>query len=195
LESADAVGILLHGRGATADGMVRLFEEFAPEGFGYLAPRALNNTWYPNPFTAPVEMKENWLSSALGVADSAVGTARDAVPVERVALVGFSQGGCLASEYVARNPRRYGGLVSFSGGLIGETVEADSYEGDTEGTPVFLGCSDSDPHIPVERVQATAEVFEKLGADVTERIYEGMGHTVNDDEKKHASEILEVLVE
>lgn len=193
--AADAVAILLHGRGATADRMVRLVDEFAPEGFSYLAPRALNNTWYPHPFTAPVEMNENWLSSALNAVDEAVATAEDAgVPVERVALVGFSQGACLVSEYVARNPHRYGGLVAFSGGLIGETVEPEAYEGNLGGAPVFLGCSDTDPHIPVERVHETKSVFEKLGADVTERIYEGMGHTVNEDEKERAAVLLGRLV-
>jgi phospholipase/carboxylesterase len=113
----------------------------------------------------------------------AVATATDAgVPTEQVVVLGFSQGACLGSEFVARNPTRYGGAVALSGGLIGETVDPEDYTGDLDGTPYFVGCSDVDPHIPVERVHLTADVFEGLGADVEKRIYEGMSHGVNEDE-------------
>ncbi len=110
-------------------------------------------------------------------------------------LLGFSQGACLASEFVARTPRRYGALVALSGGLIGESVDPDDYEGDLEGTPVFVGCSDVDPHIPLERVQVTTEVFERLGGDVDERIYEGMGHGVNEDELSAVAELVVDLLD
>jgi len=179
--------VLLHGRGATARGILDLAREIGVDGVAYLAPGANRNTWYPQPFLAPVSANEPGRSSGLQAIADCVGTPVEAgVPEDRVAVGGFSQGACLATESVARNPRRYGGAFALSGGLIGETVEVDDYaagrEGALDGTPVFLGCSDVDPHIPVERVRDTREVFEALGAEVTERIYEGMGHTVNADE-------------
>jgi len=183
LADADAAVVLAHGRGATARSILGMTAEFDADGVAYLAPQAARNTWYPNSFLAPVEQNEPGRTSGLQAIEDAIGEATDAgVPVERVGVMGFSQGGCLASEFVARNPRRYGFLAALSGGLIGETVDPDAYEGSVEGTPVFLGCSDVDPHIPLERVEATTAAFEQLGGDVTERIYEGMGHGVNEDE-------------
>lgn len=117
------------------------------------------------------------------------------IPTERVMILGFSQGACLASEYIARNPRRYGGLAVLSGGLIGESVDQDDYQGDLDGTPVFLGCSDVDPHIPEERVHKSAGIFEQLNGDVTKRLYEGMGHGINQDEIDHVSGMVASLVE
>ncbi|MFT4885415.1 MAG: phospholipase/carboxylesterase, partial [Natronomonas sp.] len=157
---------------------------------------AARNTWYPNSFLAPVESNEPGRSSGLQAIADAIETANEAdIPTERVMLLGFSQGACLASEYVAQNPRRYGGLAVLSGGVIGPEGKEMDYEGDLAGTPVFLGCSDTDPHIPEERVHETAEVFEGMGAEVTTRIYEGMGHGVNEDEIDHVSEMVEDLVE
>jgi phospholipase/carboxylesterase len=195
LDEAAAAAVLVHGRGATARSILRMGGEFDAEGVAYLAPQAARNTWYPNPFTAPVESNEPGRSSGLDAVAAAVERATDAgIPTDRTLLLGFSQGGCLASEFVARTPTRYGGLAALSGGLIGERIDPEAYDGDLDGTPVFLGCSDVDPHIPAERVRETATVFERLGADVTTRLYEGMGHTVNADEREHVSSMLAALV-
>jgi len=192
---ASAAAVLVHGRGATARSILQMGAEFGVEGVAHLAPQAARNTWYPNSFLAPVEQNEPGRSSGLQAVDDAVERAVEAdIDRERVLLLGFSQGACLASEYVARNPRRYGGLVALSGGLIGETVDPESYEGDVAGTPVFIGCSDVDPHIPLERVKETSEAFELLNGDVDERIYEGMGHGVNEDELEAVSELVAGLV-
>ncbi|KKF39938.1 phospholipase [Halorubrum saccharovorum] len=196
IETADAAVVLVHGRGATARSIVEFGEQIADEGdVAIVAPQAAANTWYPNSFLAPVAKNEPGRSSGLRAVGRAVETATDAgVPSERVVVGGFSQGACLASEFVARNPTRYGGLAVLSGGLIGESIDLDDYvshaaaavDGDAAaalaGTPAFLGCSDVDPHIPEERVHETAEVLGALGADVDERIYEGMGHGINEEE-------------
>jgi phospholipase/carboxylesterase len=189
--------VLLHGRGATARGILDLARDIGVDGVAYLAPRANRNTWYPQSFLAPVSANEPGRSSGLQAIADAVGTLVEAgVPAERVVLGGFSQGACLATEFAARHPRRYGGAFALSGGLIGESVDVEGYagghEGAMDGTPVFLGCSDVDPHIPVERVHDTRETFEALGADVTERIYEGMGHTVNADELDQVRRIVDL---
>ncbi|MCU4718354.1 alpha/beta hydrolase [Halapricum hydrolyticum] len=195
LESATVAMILVHGRGATAQGMVRMADQFAVEGVAHLAPQAAGNTWYPNPFTAPVESNEPGRTSGLQAVDDAISVAEAAdIPIDQVVILGFSQGGCLASEFVARNPDRYGGLVALSGGLIGESIDPSEYEGDLDGTTVFLGCSDTDPHIPAERVHESATVFERLGGSVTTRLYEGMGHDINEDEIQFVSELLASLV-
>ncbi|SFC19901.1 phospholipase/carboxylesterase [Halobiforma haloterrestris] len=199
LSDAEAAVVLAHGRGATARGIVGMADEIHREGVAFLAPQAAGNTWYPNSFLAPVERNEPGRTSGLGAIEDAIDEAADAgVPAERVLVLGFSQGACLASEFVARNPRRYGGLAALSGGLIGEELDdPDAYasEGSLEGTPAFLGCSDSDPHIPEERVHETAAVLEELDADVTTRIYEGMGHGVNRDELARVSELVADLLE
>jgi phospholipase/carboxylesterase len=199
-EEARAGVVLVHGRGATAQGILDLAREISVERVAYLAPQADRNTWYPQSFLAPVSANEPGRTSGLRAVADAVGTLTDAgVPVERVVVGGFSQGACLATESVARNPRRYGGAFALSGGLIGETVAVEDYaagnEGALDGTPVFLGCSDVDPHIPEERVHETREVFEALGAEVTERIYGGMGHTVNPDELEHVRRIVREAAE
>jgi phospholipase/carboxylesterase len=196
LEEANAALVLVHGRGATARSIVQMGGEVHRDGVALLAPQAARNTWYPNSFLAPVERNEPGRRSGLQAVEDAVGTAVGAgIDRERVVLLGFSQGACLASEFVARNPRRYGGLVALSGGLIGETVDTESYTGDLEGTPAFVGCSDVDPHIPIERVHATTEAFERLGGDVDERIYEGMGHGVNDDELDAVAELVATVAD
>lgn len=196
LEDAAACVILLHGRGATAASILDLGAALTMPGVAFLAPQAATvgyaPMWYPHSFLAPLSANEPWLSSALRLVGDTVRRASEAgLGAERVVVAGFSQGACLALEYVARDARRYGGLVALSGGLIGSGERpgvdppADKlfeYEGDLEGTPVFLGCSDRDPHIPVARVRDTDEVLRGLGGDVDLRIYEGMGHTVNQDE-------------
>lgn len=191
LSEADAAVVLLHGRGARATGMLDFATEFDAENVAYLAPQAARATWYPQSFLAPMEQNEPWLSSALAKVGDVLETVEDAgISANETALVGFSQGGCLASEFVARNAQRYGGLSALSGGLIGPEGTPREYEGTLDGTPVFLGCSDRDPHIPLERVHETADVLEALDADVTENIYEGMGHTINEDELDHVAEIV-----
>ncbi|MFW5974069.1 MAG: alpha/beta hydrolase [Natrialbaceae archaeon] len=196
LGEATAAAVLLHGRGATARSIAEMGMQFHRDGLAVLAPQAMGNTWYPNPFTAPVEQNEPGRSSGLRAIERAIGTANDAgIPTERVFVLGFSQGACLASEFVARNPRRYGGLAALSGGLIGERIDESDYDGDLAGTPAFLGCSDVDPHIPEERVHETASVLEALGADVETRIYEGMGHGVNEDELSAVGEMAAALIE
>lgn len=171
-------------------------DEFYQHGIAYFAPQAARNTWYPNAFTAPVESNEPGRSSGLQAIDDAVTEATEAgILTDRVMVLGFSQGACLASEYVARNPRRYGGLAVLSGALIGETIDPDDYEGDLDGAPVFLGCSDVDPHIPKSRVYKSARIFEQLNGDVTKRLYEGMSHGINQDEIEYVSGMVAGLVE
>ena len=174
--------ILAHGRGASAADIMTVAAEVRFPGVAYLAPQAAGNAWYPNPFTAPLEANEPYLSSALGVLESQLARAEASLPVERIVLLGFSQGACLTLEFAARNARRYGGVVALSGGLIGPDGTPRDYPGTFDGTPAFLGCSDVDPHIRKDRVLEAREVFERMGALVTMRLYPGMGHTVNEDE-------------
>jgi len=183
LPSAEAAMLMLHGRGASAEDILLLSHELAQPGFAYLAPQAAGHTWYPNRFIAPLESNEPHLSSALQLIDTILaGVAAAGIPLERTMLVGFSQGACLALEYAARHPTRYGGLVGWSGGLIGPPGTRWDYPGSLAGTPVFLGCSDVDIHVPKTRVDLTRDVLQAAGGDVTERIYPNMGHTVNQDE-------------
>ncbi len=196
LTEASAAAILVHGRGASARSILQMGNQFHREGLALLAPQAAGNTWYPNPFTTPVESNEPGRTSGLQAIDDAISEANEAdIPTERILVGGFSQGGCLSSEFVARNPQRYGGLIAFSGGLIGETIDASDYEGDLAGTPAFLGCSNVDPHIPEQRVHDTATVLEQLNAAVETRIYDGMAHTVNQDELRYAAELVGEVLE
>jgi phospholipase/carboxylesterase len=171
-------------------------EQVHTEGMAYLAPQAAQNTWYPNSFLASIESNEPGLSSGLATVEGAVDQLRDAsIPREQIVLCGFSQGACLASEYLARNADRYGGLVAFSGGVIGPNGTPRDYDGSLDETPVFIGCSDVDPHIPIDRVEETARVFEYLDGDVDKRLYEGMGHTVNEEELEYLRDLVASLVE
>jgi len=192
LDQAQAALILLHGRGATAPSILLLAEELFHPAYAYVAPQAANNTWYPYTFLAPMQQNEPWLSSALARVGEVVATIEAAgIPAERIVLGGFSQGACLASEFMARNARRYGGLLAFSGGLIGPPGAPRAYAGSLDGTPVFMGCSDVDAHIPKERVEETAVVLEQMGAQVAMRLYPGMGHTINADEIDQARALLQ----
>jgi predicted esterase len=173
--------ILLHGRGASAEDILALAAEFDLDDVAYVAPQAAGHTWYPYSFLAPIPQNEPGLSSALRLIDSLVASVQPD-GTDRVALLGFSQGACLALEYAARHARRYAAVVGLSGGLIGPDGTPRDYKGSMSGTPVFVGCSDIDAHIPVTRVRESAEVFRTLGASVDERIYPRMGHTVNRDE-------------
>jgi predicted esterase len=183
LAEARAAMIMVHGRGAGAANILSLAEEFARPDIAYIAPQAAGSVWYPLSFLAPREANQPYLDSALGVLEQLTAEiGADGIAQERIILLGFSQGGCLALDFAARHGGRFGGVAALSGGLIGETVEAADYGGDLAATPVLLGCSDIDPHIPLERVRRSAEICRGLGAAVDERIYPGMGHTVNPDE-------------
>jgi len=175
--------ILIHGRGASADDILGLAHEFALPDVAYLAPEAAGHTWYPYSFLTNMDRNEPYLSSALLVIEGLVQQfAQQGLPAERVALMGFSQGACLTLEFAARHARRYAAIAGFSGGVIGPPGTPRDYPGSFDGTPAFIGCSDIDPHIPVERVRESAELFRTMGATVDERIYPGMGHTINQAE-------------
>lgn len=196
LDQAQAVMVLVHGRGATAESILTLAREVDRPGFAYLAPQAAGDTWYPYSFLNPIADNEPYLSSALALLAALFEyLAQAGFPPERVMLTGFSQGACLSLEFVARNARRYGGVAGLSGGLIGPDGTPRDYAGSLAGTPIFLGCSDVDAHIPKERVQQSAEVLRQLGADVTARLYPGMGHTVNQDELAVVAEMMAKLVD
>jgi phospholipase/carboxylesterase len=193
LGKARAAMILAHGRGATAEDIMTVAAELMHPGFAYLAPQASGSAWYPNPFTAPIETNEPYLSSALEVMENLLAKIEETIPAQRIILLGFSQGACLILEFAARHARRYGGVVGLSGGLIGPDGTPRDYPGDFEGTPAFLGCSDVDPHIRKDRVVEAADVFTRMGAQVTLRLYPGMGHTVSQDEIESVREIVEAI--
>jgi predicted esterase len=191
LEQARAALVLVHGRGASAANILELAAELRAPGFAYLAPQATGGSWYPYSFLVPLERNEPCLSAALAALGALVARiAAAGVPPERTVLLGFSQGACLTLEFAARNARRYGGLVGLSGGLIGPDGTPRDYAGSLAGTPVFLGCSDVDPHIPRPRVEHTAAVLRALGAEVTMQLYPNLGHTVNEDEMEHVRGLL-----
>ena len=190
-QQAKAALVMLHGRGDSAEGILSLADVLDIAGYTLFAPEASGYEWYPYSFLAPLEQNEPWLSSALKKVGSVLAQAEQAgIPAERTVLLGFSQGACLTLEYVARNAHRYGGVLGLSGGLIGPEGAPRDYSGSLAGTPVFLGCSDVDPHIPAARVRETATVLERLGADVTMRLYPGLGHAVNNDEVDEVNQIL-----
>jgi phospholipase/carboxylesterase len=189
------VVVMLHGRNAGPENIRDLIPRLARPQFEYVAPAAPNRSWYPYSFMAEFEKNEPFLSHALaqvrGVVEDveASGVRRD-----RIVLLGFSQGACLATEFMIRNASRFGGLIAFSGGAIGPPGTVWNYPGDFQGTPVFFGCSDVDAHVPAERVRESAEVMSKMTAQVTTRIYPGMGHLINDDEIAHAQDLLDSII-
>ncbi len=195
LQEAHGALILVHGRGATAQSILSLAAELPHPDLAYLAPQAADNTWYPYSFLMPLARNEPYLSSALQQLSDVLAQIEAAgIPAERVIIGGFSQGACLATEFVARNAQRYGGLLAFSGGLIGAPDTSRDYAGSLTGTPVFLGCSDVDSHIPKERVLESEVVLRGLGATVTAKLYPNMGHTINDDELTQARQIVNGLL-
>ena len=175
--------IMAHGRGASGEDMLGLAGEFGTADVAFLAPQAAGRTWYPYSFLSPIEDNEPGITSALGVIGGLVDSLlAQQIPIGRIALIGFSQGACLSLEFAARRPQRYQAVIGLSGGLIGPPGTPRDYPGSLAGAPVFLGCSDVDAHIPLARVQESAELFRRMGATVDERIYPRMGHTVNEDE-------------
>lgn len=194
LAQAKAAMILLHGRGAPAESILSLAPEVGQSGFAYLAPQAANHTWYPYSFLAPIADNEPHLSSALAAVQTTLaGIETAGIPPERTVILGFSQGACLTLEFAARHPRRYGGIIAFTGGLIGEEGTPRDYIGSLDGTPVFIGSSDVDFHVPLQRVQASARILRELGGDVTMRIYPNMGHTINQDEIEFTRQLMSSL--
>ena len=188
---ARAAVLLLHGRGGSPEDILGLARPLWSPGVAYLAPAAAGHTWYPQSFLAPLSANEPWLSSALARVEELVEElAAEGVPPERQVICGFSQGACLALEHAARHPRRYGGVVAFTGGLIGPPGTPREYPGSLDGTPAFLGAGDPDPHVPWSRVEESGAVLSKMGADVRLARYPGLGHAIDPDELAQAREVL-----
>lgn len=195
LPGAAGALLLLHGRGATAEGMLPLGRELAPESWALLAPQAGGGTWYPETFMAPLHRNEPWLSSALDlVGETLERVAAAGIPAGRTIVAGFSQGACLACEFVARHPRRYGALLAFTGGLIGPPLMDFPHEGDLDETPAYLSAGDTDPHVPWRRMEATREVLERMRARVTLRRWPGRPHTILPREVEEARELIAPLL-
>lgn len=191
IEKNSKVLIALHGRGSNARDILSLAKHLDTDQFSLLAPQATNHTWYPYSFIAPEAQNEPWLSSAIDLIHDVVkDLLTKGIPYEHIYFMGFSQGACLTLEYTTRHAHKYGGVIAFTGGLIGEKIDRTKYQGDFGGTPVFIGTSDPDFHVPVERVYATANVMREMGALVTEKVYPNMGHTIIPDEIKWANELL-----
>lgn len=192
VDGARAVAIMVHGRGAGPHNILDLVPLLNRDGLAFLAPAAAGQTWYPYSFLTETTKNEPYLSSALQRLADLVGDLESrGFSRPQIVLLGFSQGACLASEFAVRHAARFGGVVAFSGGLIGPPGTSWAYPGSFDGTPVFLGCSDVDAHVPKTRVDETATVLTRMGADVTARIYPGMGHTINEDEIAHAGAIFD----
>jgi phospholipase/carboxylesterase len=182
LESADKALILLHGRGGNAADILTLADQFCDDTFYIVAPEATGNSWYPYSFLSPEHTNEPWLTSAMDIVKRLIDNISTHVSTDKIFLMGFSQGACLSLETSARFPLRLAGIAAFSGGLIGDTVNPEKYNGNFRGTKIFIGSSDTDPHIPLGRVEESAGILSNLGADVMLRIYPGMGHTVSEEE-------------
>jgi phospholipase/carboxylesterase len=202
IEKSESAMILLHGRGATAESMVDLVSDIYVENMLYVIPQANDYAWYPFRFIERRELNEPGISSGLALINAIIDSLTDKYILrEKIFLLGFSQGACLATEFVARYPEHYGGLFALSGGLIGDVINEGDYQGNLHRTPVFFGCSDHDFHIPELRIDESAEVFEGLNADVTKKIYRNLGHTINTDEiriindgiqSKHIEEMIRI---
>jgi len=183
LKDAARVLIMVHGRGGSAEDILSLAGHLHLKDFALLAPQATNNTWYPYSFMAPHAQNEPWLSSSLSVLKEVFDDViAQGITSENIYFLGFSQGACLTLEFVTRNAAKYGGVVAFTGGLIGNKIYSENYSGDFMETPIFIGSSNPDPHIPVERVFATTHILKSMHADVTEKLYDNMGHTISQDE-------------
>jgi len=191
LSSKNKVLIMLHGRGGSAKDILSLSLHLKVKDFTLIAPQATNNTWYPYSFLAPPLQNEPWLSSSLGLLKKLIDDLYSkGIPSDNIYFSGFSQGACLTLEFVARNANKYGGVVAFTGSLIGDKIYNENYNGDFKSTPVFIGSSNPDPHVPVERVYATTNILKNMNAIVTEKVYNNMGHTINQDEIDQANKLI-----
>jgi len=191
LTEAKKALIMVHGRGGTAEDILSLADYLAVGDYALIAPQATNFTWYPYSFMANPKENEPWLSSALSLLKEVVTDIEaQGIAKENIYFLGFSQGACVTLEFTARNAARYGGVVAFTGGLIGDKIYRDQYTGDFAGTPVFIGTSDPDPHVPVQRVYATSNILKEMNAEVTEKVYAGMGHTISPDEIRQANDLV-----
>ncbi|MCW3090125.1 MAG: phospholipase [Ferruginibacter sp.] len=191
LDKARQALIMVHGRGGNAEDILSLSTRLQVSGFALIAPQATNHSWYPLSFLSPSTENEPWLSSALSVLnDTVLEVINSGISKENIYFLGFSQGACLTLEFVARNAARYGGVVAFTGGLIGDKIYAENYQGDFANTPVLIATSDPDPHVPVERVYATTNILKDMNAVVTEKVYVNMGHTITLEEIKIANELI-----
>lgn len=190
-EQAEKVLIMIHGRGGTAQDILSMAEYLNVSNFALVAPQAENNTWYPQSFLAPREYNEPSLSNALTtIKETVLDLEKAGFSKEQIYFLGFSQGACLTLDYVAANGAHYGGVVAFTGGLIGEQVDHRNYHGDFDGTPIFIGSSDPDIHVPVSRVKESTVLLEEMGAQVTEIIYENMGHTISQAEITQVNKLI-----
>jgi phospholipase/carboxylesterase len=191
IAEAKKVLIMIHGRGGNAEDILSLSEHLNVKDYALLAPQATNNSWYPQSFLAPPSANEPWLSSALERINDVVNdVVNQGISKENIYLMGFSQGACLTLEYITRNAAKYGGVAAFTGGLIGDKIYAENYKGDFDNTPVFIGTSNPDPHVPVERVYASANILKNMNAAVIEKVYNNMGHTINADEIENANRLI-----
>ncbi len=195
LNDAKAVMLMIHGRGATPQSILSLADEFTTADFAYLAPQAADSSWWPQRFIAPVAANQPYFSSALATIDSVVKQIKAAgIPSQKLILLGFSQGAVLALEYSARYTQRFGRVVGLNDGLFGPALDRDNYKPEFAGTPVFLGCSDVDFHIPKARVEESSVMLRELGAAVTMRLYPNMGHTVNANEIEFVNQLMADVV-
>lgn len=191
LSQADKVLIMVHGRGGSAEDILSLAAELKVADFALLAPQGQGNSWYPESFLSPRQQNEPSLSSSLNVLKEMVMELEaEGFSSAQIYLLGFSQGACLVLEFAASDAKRYGGIVAFTGGVIGESLDHRNYHGDFEGTPVFIGSSSPDFHVPVERVKETTVLFEEMGANVTEIIYDNMGHTISQSEIAQVNKLI-----
>jgi len=179
IEEASHAMIMIHGRGGDARSIMDLAQYMNLEGFALLAPQATSSTWYPYSFLEPEKLNEPWLSSAVQTIHSLIDEVMDqGIPSDHIYILGFSQGACLSLESAARKARKFGGVIAFTGGLIGDAIHKENYSGEFQGTPVFIGTGDPDPHVPVQRVKDSTILLQEMGAVVTEKIYPGIGHTI-----------------
>jgi len=191
LNEAKKVLIMLHGRGASSDDILKVAPYLKVDDFALIAPQAANYTWYPYSFLVPRNQNEPWLSSALNLLTEIVKDVNQSgIGNENIFFLGFSQGACLALEFSTRNAQKWGGVVAFTGGLIGDKIDNENYKGDFFGTPIFIGTSNPDHHVPVARVQETTSLLKSMNASVTEKVYPNMGHTISEDEIEKANQLV-----
>ncbi|SFP11654.1 phospholipase/carboxylesterase [Pseudarcicella hirudinis] len=191
LKEADKVIIMVHGRGASADSILSLKSHLKVEKAAFFAPQAKNHTWYPFSFLAPVQQNQPYLDEALETLSALVEEIKaEGIPANKIYLLGFSQGACLTLEFAARNASKYGGVIAFTGGLIGEKLNLNNYQGDFNQTPILITTGDPDPHVPVSRVNESAEILKKMNAEVWVEIFKGRPHTIEFKELELANQLL-----